>query len=628
MHASRPDRRRHLRVARLILTLLAPLLIALPPLFWIVEATARASRTTLGRDQGIFQYVAWAIGQGAIDYRDIRDVNGPLTHWIHVALLSMGGADEHRFRVLDLTVTGVTFALVGACVPGIGSPGGRPTAARGGPSVVARAAWALAGWVVLSGQYLLYGYWDLAQRESFFDWFLLPSIALQLVAQGGRCRCARRARAGRSRGRGGLMVLVGALSVVPWFGKPTYVLFTIVQLAVAALRDPREATARKTALLAFVLGGAVAAATQIAFLVARGDALAYARIQLVDVPAMYRFIWPRAPADLFSDPWRATQAIFALTGAVVFLALMALGEMPRRAAVVALAPVCALTGVVAQAKGFPYHFHPVTAAVHLQWLVLAAWVAERSRVAGRRLALARLARLAPVGVGTALALRIATDMEDSPYMRASWLLWGAATPAQRATRAYFAHFPEPDFFPFELRQTADYLRRHTGPAERVQTYGMDPYVLFLAGRLSATPYIYAYDLDADAALAGGTGGHPDDAQAARIRSMRDDHERDLLARLEASPPAAFVFIDGSPLISTVDAWNDFDAHCARSAAWVRSRYRETARFGHDHVWLRGDLPASRARDPGPAPDDVEPGDAGAAEADEGPSEEQPTPVAP
>ncbi len=104
--------------------------------------------------------------QGDRDYRDIRDVNGPLTHLVHRLFLALGGADEHRFRVLDLVVTGATFALVGACLPGLRK--------RRAPDCVERVAWAFAAWVVLSGQYLLYGYWDLAQRESFFDWFMLP----------------------------------------------------------------------------------------------------------------------------------------------------------------------------------------------------------------------------------------------------------------------------------------------------------------------------------------------------------------------------------------------------------------------------------------------------------------------
>jgi hypothetical protein len=588
-------------------SLLVPMVVGLPPLFWIVDATRRASLTPLGRDQGIFQYIAWAIGRGAVDYRDVRDVNGPLTHLIHLVLLALGGADEHRFRILDLAVTGLSFAVVGACAPGLRS--------SRAPSPLERAGWAFAGWVVLSGQYLLYDYWHSAQRESFFDWFLLPSLSLQLVAQAPWL--------GRAEGRPrriklALLAVAGALSVVPWFGKPTYVLFTAAQLLAIAAGAPRptDPSGRRGGLLlsspsvawltAFAVGGALGAASQMSFVLARGDALAYARIQLVDVPAMYRFIWPRAMAELLSDPWRATQAIFALAGAATFLALLALRELPPRVIAVALAPVCAIVHVVVQAKGFPYHFHPVTASIHLQWLLLVAWAAERARVAQRRFA---AVRLLPVAAAALLALRVATDMEESPYVRATWLLWGAATPAARSTRAYFAHFPEPDFFPFELHQTADYLRAHTKPEDRVQTYGMDPYVLFLAERQSATPYIYAYDLNVDAALAGGTGGHPDSAQVKSIRAMRDAHEADMMLRLEAAPPAAFVFIDGSPLLSVSDAWDDFEAHCPRSAPWVRARYRQASRFGHNHVWLRADLAQSEP----PAPPERAPFDTDSAE---------------
>ena len=86
---------------RLVRTLAVPLVLALPPLFWIVEATRRASRTTLGRDQGIFQYVAWAIHEGAIDYRDVRDVNGPLVHAVHRHAQPPQAADHAQAAVVQ-----------------------------------------------------------------------------------------------------------------------------------------------------------------------------------------------------------------------------------------------------------------------------------------------------------------------------------------------------------------------------------------------------------------------------------------------------------------------------------------------------------------------------------------------
>jgi hypothetical protein len=563
------------RLARRLRVLLPPLVLALPPLLGVVQASRHASFTALGRDQGIFQYVAWAIGHGAVDYRDVRDVNGPLTHFIHLVFLALGGGDEHRFRLLDLGVTGASFAFVGACLPGLGKRMHTPPFATGprGPSLLERCAWALAGWVVLSAQYLAYKYWDLAQRESFFDWFMLASVALQLVAQAAR----------PARSQAWLLAATGALSAIPWFGKPTYALFTLVQV-VALLSDRTMASSRPRALAAFLTGSATATLLAFAFLFVYGDPWAYAHIQLVDVPSMYRFIWPRTAAEILALPWAGPPAILGFTGAAGLGALIALGQMPARAITVALLPLAALAGVLAQAKGFPYHLHPVTAATALQGLVFCAWLSERARVGSRRRA---LVRLVPIAANASLALHAASTLRESPQARADWLLSGP-TAEQRTTRAYWDQFSEADFFPFEMRQAAAYLKAHTEPDDRVQIYGMDPYVLFLAERRSATPYIYGYDLNADAALAGGDGGRPDDAQREGIRAIRDAHETDLLRRLVAKPPAAFVLFDNAPLLSSADAWDDFEAHCPRTAAWVEARYRESARFGHDHVWLRED----------------------------------------
>jgi hypothetical protein len=165
------------------------------------------------------------------------------------------------------------------------------------------------------------------------------------------------------------------------------------------------------------------------------------------------------------------------------------------------------------------------------------------------------------------------------------------TPEDREGRDFLVYFQTVDFYPWELREAAAYLRAHTKPGERVQTYGMDPYVLFLAERMSATPYIYAYDLNADAALGGGmlhAGLHPNGAEQARIHAIRDAHEADFVARLEKDPPAAFVFIDRSPLITWQDSWVDFQSHVPTAAAWVKEHYRQTAVFDPNRVWLRKD----------------------------------------
>src|SRR5688500_18120637 len=91
-------------MTRAVRSLVAPLVLAFPAVVWVWDATVRASYASLGRDQGIFQYVAWAAGKGDRLYRDVRDVNGPVVAMVHGLFQALGGADEHRFRTLDLLV--------------------------------------------------------------------------------------------------------------------------------------------------------------------------------------------------------------------------------------------------------------------------------------------------------------------------------------------------------------------------------------------------------------------------------------------------------------------------------------------------------------------------------------------
>ena len=589
MRASGRSTREVLRALVARFRLLVPaLIVALPPLAWVRDGTYRASLTTLGRDQGIFQYIAWAVTQGDVDYRDVRDVNGPLTHLVHMVFLALGGRDEHRFRVLDLATTGLTFAIVGACLPGIAR------AALGGktrpvPTWAERAAWAFAAWVVLSAQYLMFLYWDLGQRETFCDWFLLPSMGLQLVAQG-------RMRDGKS-GRI-LLAVAGVLSAIPWFGKPTFVFFTAAQVLCLALdHEVRMRLSRR--LVIFGTGAAIGAGALLAFLVTYGDVHAFLHVSIVDVPAMYRFMMPRLPTEILALSWGGVRSALAAVTSLVMIALILDDQLPRRALAIALLPMCGLASVIAQGKGFPYHFHPVSAGLSLQWLLLVVWATERF---GSRRGV--VARVLPFAAAGALAMRVSALMATSPHVTALWLIDRGTTAELREGRPYVDAFKDSDFFPWEMRQAAAYLKEHTRPDERVQLYAMDPYVLFLAERRSATPYIYAYDLNADAALAGSwttEGIHPTTAQAEHIRAIRDDHETDLLARLQKKPPAAFVFIDKAPLMTWEDSYYDFKMHNPRAGAWVDARYTETMAFGEVRIFFRNDrVPDAPQMVPSPA----------------------------
>jgi hypothetical protein len=552
------------------------LLVALPALPWVWGACVRASWATLGRDQGIFQYIAWAVSHGAKAYRDVRDVNGPLVLLVHQVMLGLGGADEHRFRILDLLFVGGTAAFAGACLPSLTSSRGAWRAA----------SMALASLAVVMAQYLSYGFWDTAQRESFFDGFVVVSMGLQWLAQ-ARMRDVREGAGPTGPDRADRVALLllagaGAASVAPWLGKPTYAVFTLGQLVALIAERPRPAPgralsrARRLAVAAFALGGALGAAVPLLYLVVYGDVAAWAHITFVDVPTMYRFIWPRTASAILEVYRSAT--LLAVIPSVAVVALVALGRMPRAAISLATLPLGGLASAMAQAKGFPYHFQPASLGSALALLALADHAYTETK--GPRLR--TLAAAVAIGLGGRAGLIASRAPFPAP---------ASTDLGYRESEAGLEPYVRVDYFPYALREAAAEIDRHVRPDEKVQVYGMDPYLLFLAKRQGATPYIYAYDVNVDAALHGSfdEGGRvPDDDERARIRAMRDAHEADMLARLEKSPPAAFVFVGRSPLMTYDDAVRDFEEHCPATYAWVAAHYHEAADYDGIRVWLKGE----------------------------------------
>jgi hypothetical protein len=550
-------------------------------------ATWRTTFAIFGRDQGSLQYVAWAMGQGERVYVDFREINGPLIHVIHWVFQRLGGADEHVFRLLDVAVSSLVFLFVGASIPGIARTQPSAEGARQGgrtPPRRERAAWACAAWVVLMAQYVAYGWWQTAQRESFYDLFLLPSTALALLAlaphDGEYDRRARRRR--RT-----LFVAAGLLGALTWLAKPTCVLYSAVQ-GVIILLDRDGPEPRKSGLLAFATGCATALIATIAFIAVVGDVASYFRIVFGEVPRLYTRIWSRSIAECYEIYGNAPNLNLAFATLIPAVALVASGKVPRRLLLVVSLLACGLFVFFFQRKGFPYHLHPVTAGAHLVWLVVLAWAAERAMACRvwRRGAVAAAVGVVLLGVAVGLRARAEASRSEAAVNR--WDIDGASAEL-RAQKSYFDHFPAGDFFAWDLRRAARFLREHTAPDERVQTYGMDPYLLFLAQRASASPYTYSFELDVDAALAGGSAGKPNDADSAWLIATAKRNDAAMLRALEQRPPAAFALMEHAPFSYPEDVLRNFDTHCPETAAFMHARYRRAATFGAAHVWMRDDI---------------------------------------
>ena len=472
-----------------------------------------------------------------VDYRDVRDVNGPLTHLVHLVFLALGGADEHRFRVLDLVVTGVDVRVRRRV------PAGARARARAPRRVRRRArAWALAG----VGR---------AQRAVPALRLLGPRAArelLRLVHAAERRAAARRAGALRARtlarARAARLLACGALSVDPVVRQAD-----VRALHARAARRARSSTTSSRVPRARRSRAFASAAPLGALDAARasssryGDVGAYLRIQLVDVPAMYRFIWPRAAADIFSSslvrdarPSRARRRASSLLALVVARRDAARARSPWRSL-----PLCALAQRRRAGQGLsvplpPGHGGRLPAVARLRRLARGS---ARASLAAER-ALVRLVPFVAVGASSRCASR--RRWRTRRTSRDVWILGGRRRPRSARAHDYFVYFPEPDFFPWEMRQAARVPARAHAP-DRPRADVRDGPVRPLSRRSARARRRTSTRTtsNADAALGGGMRRGFTRRRAGRRASarIRDAHEADMLARLEREPPAAFVFID-------------------------------------------------------------------------------------
>jgi hypothetical protein len=536
---------------------LLPWTVAALGAFPTLQGLYRLTFASLGRDQGIFQYAAWAVREGEVAYRDFREINGPLIQLIHGLFHYLGADDEHRFRQLDSALCLLVFGIVGWAL-----------AKAHNATRLARYGWTCAAATTFGAGYLTFDWWDTAQREGYYDHLILLSIALQVYALAGS-HDARRSKV--------LMVGAGLASALTWFGKPTCGLYALLQLLSLALQERTRARAQRA--LHFGFGCMLASIFVLAYVLKFGDAARAIETILLEVPRFYRFIWKRSWQACYRMGANGARLNYAVISLVAFIGLLRARIVPRHFLPAVALVIGGAISFFAQGKGFAYHLHPVVAGTRLLWLAIAIGIGERARrhMNGRWLA-------ATVLAGAGLAIRSVDDAVHSEAFGSNWSSLGY-TATDRTTHAYLRQFERIDFFPEDLRAAAAYLEANTTPTARIQTYGMDPYLLFLAKRHTATPFIYSFELDAEAAINGGDGGTPTATEASWLKGVQARHEQAMLERLRARPPAAFVFFDRAPFRMPTESVMQFAELCSETHAWMQTRYVKAKRFGTIQVWV-------------------------------------------
>ena len=541
---------------------------------WVVPALAAAASLSaalsalsaltfapFGRDQGIFQYVAWALRHGARGYRDFHEINGPLPHAWYLVLQALGGEDEHVLRTMDTVFVVCGYAVASATIPlWLGRK----------PSWREAVVWALAGVGILGSQYARYDWWNTTQREALYAVLVYASLAAQVL--GHQARAPRSAL--------WCFAASGLLTALTWFGKPPCVVFSALQLAVLVADRKGLCVPLRRAIGFGAVGAAASGVCVLVFVLAYED-LRSGLEMAAAVPLLHHTIWNKSVLECYQSYGNAPRIDWALATGVIFLGAFLVFGLPRRALLVFVLPLGGFAVFAGQGKGFPYHMHMLTLGTGVTELALMAVAAEWGR---RAHAWCDLIAVAAVGLG----LEARESAMLSPGIKGSWAEVGADAKLRSST-SYLEDFPWDDYSLKDLHDASDYVRGHTQPDDRVQTYGLDPYFLFLSRRQSATPVIYNFELNVDAALEGGDGASLSASERKQILSYRSGAESLVLDRAMASPPAAFVFFDGAPFTYPENAEEDFARHCPTVHRWLDSRYAPALRFGKIRVRMRSDI---------------------------------------
>jgi hypothetical protein len=275
-------------------------------------------------DAPLMHYVAWRIGQGAVPYRDLFDMNAPGVYLVHLAVLELLGGGDIAWRVFDLGWLALCCGLIARYLTPFGA-----AAAAGGALLFAL--------YHLSG-----GPWLAGQRDFLVCPLLLGGILAVAAA----------------RSTGGLL-LAGALGGAAVVIKPPAVLFVgllIVSGAWHATGVHRSAM-RDAGFV--VLGSLAAPLGCLVWLAAAGG--------LPDLLSVFAsYVLPLYSRLARVSPWTALgwwpygRWIWGLLAILVLTACVTTNWERRRALAVA-GVACGALHFLVQGKGWEYQLYPLAA---------------------------------------------------------------------------------------------------------------------------------------------------------------------------------------------------------------------------------------------------------------------------
>jgi hypothetical protein len=409
----------------------------------------------LERDEGEYAYIAQRLLAGDVPYRDAFDQKPPGVFLAYAGAFAVLGESVESVHLFMYAWTAATAVALFGCVRLLAG--------------ALAAAFAVLVFAVASADPRLTA--NAANTEIFM---LLPMVA--------SLYCALRALEADS----GVWwwVLCGALAVAAcWFKQVAAANALYVAALPAAdglLRRPRAAPAQVARATAGVaLGAALLAAPGLL-----GFAVAGAWDPFVDSVILHNLRYSQgntlAEGARLLRHWLAWQA----PALGVFWALAAVGlvvpKLAGRRAWALLTGFCVTSaaGVCVGLHFRPHYFiQALPALAALCGVVLGAagtWILARHRTA-----------VAALGLSALAALAIA------PPILANASIRGAGTPAA-ISRAIYGINPFP-----ESLEIGKYIRRTSGPEDRVYVIGSEPQILFYARRPSATRYIFFYPLTGD-----------------------------------------------------------------------------------------------------------------------------------